>query len=54
MLLVKDDVVSLIVYVGDYLCSWIDSFLEPRCDVFTRVLKEAVCDGFIIHLTEFC
>ena len=51
LFLVKDDVVNLIEYIGDY---WIDSCLEPCCDVFTRVLKATVCDDFIIHLTKFC
>ena len=46
-----EDVVNLIVYVGDCFCSWIDSFLRPCCDVFSRVLKADVCNDFIIHLT---
>ena len=51
--LVLDDVVGQIVYVDDYFGNWIDSFLEPCCDVFNRLLKANVCDDFIIHLTKF-
>ena len=53
VLLVQDDVISLIAYRDSLLYYQISSSLRPGCDVLCRVLEAAVCNDFTILFIEF-